>query len=179
MNTEQARMLEEVQADASGLEPVPSVSPKTTRPQWRGSAGWILACLGGGGLLIAAVIAWGYWQFGSLSCTLAYLNGERMLVDPGMLSFGTARVGEDRDLHVTIRNQTGKDVKILGARSTCGCIAAVEKFPLSIVDGARQELTVHVWFTDKDSAFEKRVDYYTDAESNPVIAVAVRGTIMD
>ncbi len=157
----------------------PEVQPVKLRPRWRSAMLWGLACAGGGGLLIAAVLAWGHWEFGSLSCTLAYLNGERLLVDPATLSFGAGRRGEERDLHVTIRNRTGKEVKLLGAKSTCSCMAAVEKFPISISPGGQQELTIHVWLIGKDSLFEKRVDYYTDDEANPVIAVTVRGTITD
>ncbi|HZV04527.1 MAG TPA: DUF1573 domain-containing protein [Gemmataceae bacterium] len=140
---------------------------------------WILACFGGGCLLIAPVLVWGHREFGSIASTLAYLNGERLLVDPGTLSFGTIRRGEERDLRVTIRNRTGKDVKVVGARSTCGCMASVERFPLSIADGDKQELTIHVEFIGKDSVFEKRIDYYTDDEAKPVIPVVVRGKLTD
>jgi hypothetical protein len=158
---------------------MPEPPPAKTCPGWRGPAASILACLGGGGLLIAIALAWGHWEFGSLASTLAYLNGERLLVDPGTLSFGMAARGEERDLHLTIRNRTGKEVKVLGARSTCGCMVTAEKFPLSIGDRGQQELTIHVWLTGKDSVFEKRVDFYTDDEANPVIPATIRGTITD
>lgn len=167
---------EQVQANADGPETEPKVR---TPPRWRGSSMWLLACLGGGALLIAALLAWGYWEFGSLSNTLAYLNGERLLVDPATLSFGAVRRGEERDLQVTIRNRTGKEVKIMGAKSNCGCMGMEEKFPFSIAQGGQRELTIHIWFTGKDSAFEKRVDFYTDNEAKPVTAVLVRGTIAD
>jgi hypothetical protein len=113
---------------------------------------WILACIGGGALLLAAPLAWGYWQFGSLASTLAYLNGERLLVDPATPSFGVAKRGEERDVQVTIRNRTGKDVKILGAKSTCGCMVMAEQFPISIANAGQQELTIHIWLTGNESA---------------------------
>jgi hypothetical protein len=171
--------VDEIQVDAHAPGRGPNAQPAKALPRRRVPTGWLLACLGGGGLLIAAVLAWGYWQFGSLANTLAYLNGERLLVDPSTPSFGTAKRGEERDLHVTIRNLTGQQVKILGARSTCGCMAMVEKFPVVIADGGHQELTIHVVLTVKEDVFEKRIDFYTDDGSNPVIAVTVRGTIAD
>jgi hypothetical protein len=58
-------------------------------------------------------------------------------------------------------------------------MAAVEKYPLAIADGGQQELTIRVALTVKDTVFEKRVDFYTDDASNPVIAVTIRGTIAD
>lgn len=179
MDVENARVMEENQAELHSLEAEPAPQPAKIRLRLLGPAASILACLGGGGLLIAAALKWGYWEFGSLASTLAYLNGESLLVDPGTLSFGTARRGDERDMHVMIRNRTGKAVKILGVKSTCGCMVTAEEFPLSIRDRGQQKLTIHVWLTGKDSLFEKRVDFYTDDEANPVIAAAVRGTIMD
>lgn len=140
---------------------------------------WLLACLGGGFAVIAALLAWGQHEFGSLGNTLAYLNGHRLLAAPDRLSFGTARRGEEKVLHVTIQNRTGKNLKLLGARSTCGCMATEEQFPIAIADGGQRELTVRVWLTGKDSKFEGRIDYYTDDETNSAITVVVRGTIVD
>lgn len=116
---------EQVQMNVCGQETEPNAQTARTSPRWRSSSAWLLACCGGGALPIVAVLAWGYWEFGSLANTLAYLNGERLLVDPESLSFGTGRRGEERDLHFAIRNWTGKDVEVLGAKSTCGCMAAV------------------------------------------------------
>lgn len=179
MKTDQERKMEEIPAGYRILESVPEGQLMKRRPRWRGSAAWVVACLGGGGVLIAAFLAWGYMAFGSLATTLAYLNGERLLVVPGTLSFGAARRGDEQDLKVTIQNRTGKEVKILGARSTCGCMGTEEKFPFSMADGDQRELTIQVWLVGKDSLIEKRVDFYTDDEANPVISVTVRGTITD
>ena len=171
--------VEQVQTNVCGQETEPNAQPARTSPRWRSSSAWLLACCGGGALPIVAVLAWGYWEFGSLANTLAYLNGERLLVDPEVISLGTAQRGEERDLHLTIRNRTGKDVEVLGAKSTCGCMGTAEEFPLSIADGSQRELTIHVWFTGNDSAFEHRVDFYTNDGTKPVIAVVVRGKITD
>lgn len=171
--------VKQTQADPSSRLMETEAPPAKTCYRWRGPMASILGCVGGGGLLISLALAWGHWEFGSLSSALAYLNGERLLVDLGTLSFGTARRGEERDLQFTIRNRTGKEVKILGTRSTCGCMATAEKFPISIGNRGQQDLTIHVWLTGKDSAFEKRVDFYTDDDANPVVPVVVRGTITD
>jgi hypothetical protein len=180
MDPEQARLvMEQVRADGHGQQMGPEAQPTQASSQWRGSARWLFACLGSGGLLMAAVLAWGHWEFGSLSNTLAYLNGERLLIDPGTVSFGIARRGEERNAHVTIRNRTGKEVKFLGAKSTCACMGVEEKFPFSIADKGQKEVSIRVWFTSKDSVFKKRVDFYTDDEANPVLAIAVHGTITD
>jgi hypothetical protein len=183
MDAEQARMVVEPvqagQADDRGPERKPEIHGAPTGKGGRRGPAWILACVGGGGLLIGAALAWGYWQFGSLASTVAYLNGERVFVDPDTLSLGVVRRGEERDLRFTIRNRTGKAVKLLGAKSTCGCMRMEETFPISIGEGGQRELTIHVWLTGKDSAFDKRVDFYTDEESKPVIAVAVRATLTD
>lgn len=192
MDTEQTRIVmgqaqAEVPSEANGrrqpsdgADPPADAGrpPRKIRPWRRGSWAWILACLGGGSLLIAVSLAWGYREFGSLANTLAYLNGERLLVDPGSLSFGTARRDEERDLHLMIRNRTGKTVTILGGRTTCACMTT-EKFPFSITNGSQRELTIHVWLTGKDPVFERRIDFYTDDEANPVIAVSIRGEITD
>lgn len=171
--------VDQVEADVRGPELEPQAQPMQSRPRWQGSMMWLVACLGGGGFLIAALLAWGRWEFGSLGNTLAYLNGQRLLAAPNVLSFGTARRGEERILQVTLLNRTGKTVALPGARSTCGCMGIEVQFPIVIMQGDRCKLTVRVWPTGKDSAFEGRIDFYADDESNPAIPVLVHGTITD
>jgi len=179
MNAEQAQTVEKVHAETHNREM--EGNAQIARPI-RGRPGlslWLLGCLGGGGLLIAALFAWGYWEFGSMANTLAYANGERLLVDPKVLSFGAAPRGEQREVHMTIRNRTGKTVTILGAQSKCGCLRMEEDFPISLANGSQRELTIYVALTGEGSAFEKGVDFYTDDEAKPVIGVVVRGEIKD
>lgn len=162
-----------VEAPNRETEPIPQPNPSKER---RSLVLWLVGCVGGGGVMLLALLAWGHWQFGSLANTLAYLSGERVLVDPKVLSFGTVRRNEERDLHTTIRNRTGKSIKILGSRSSCTCMTT-EQSPFSIADGGQRELAIHIVLNGKEDVFENRIVFYTDDEANSVIPVTVRGRI--
>src|SRR5438046_7421977 len=105
MHAEQAQRATQLHADMGTAATEDKAQPaKTSKGRWRLSA-WLLGCFGGGGLLIVAVLAWGYWQLGSFANIAAYVNGERLLVDPRALSFGTGPRGEERDVRFTIWNR--------------------------------------------------------------------------
>jgi hypothetical protein len=129
-------------------------------------------------LLLAGLLGWGYWEFGSLPNALAYMNGERLLVHPSTCSFGSAPRGEEREVHVSVQNRTEREVRVLGARMSCTCITT-DELPVSIEPGGQRDFTIRVFLGGKESTFEKRVDYYTDYEAKPSLPVLVRGEITD
>jgi hypothetical protein len=104
--------------------------------------------------------------------------GERLLVDPATCSFGSAPRGEEREMHATVRNKTDRTVRILGARTNCTCMTT-DEFPVSIEPGGRHDLAIRVFLGGKEATFEKRIDYYTDYDAKPSLAVLVRGQIAD
>lgn len=169
--------VEQVQTNVCGQETEPNAQPARTSPRWRSSSAWLLACCGGGALPIVAVLAWGYWEFGSLANTLAYLNGERLLVNPIALSCGEGRPGEMRELSFTIENCTRDEVQILSNTSTCSCVST-DRLPLKVPAGATHKMTVKVGFGRKTGGFEHQVSYYTDSEYLPAFMIEIRGKVI-
>ena len=173
MSTEQVQVTAQHQAEAQVHE-----STRLSKRRF-GSSAWILGCLGGGGLLLAVLLAWGYWELGSFANIVAYANGERLLVDPKVLSFGSAPREEERELHVTIHNRTGKPVTVLGAQSKCGCLKLEDEFPFSIAKGGQKVLTIRVWPTGDNAKFERDIAFFTDDDASPLITLSVRGEILN
>lgn len=178
MSAEQPAMAMTDGVEARGEEAVQKAEAVHRGKGRRGVAGWVLAFLGGGLLPLGVLLAWGCWELGSLANVLAYVNGERLLVDPGTCWFGTAGRGEEREVRVTIRNRTEKTIRVLGARMNCTCMTT-DELPVEIEPGGRRDFTIRVFLGGTESTFEKRVDYYTDYEAKPSLAVVVRGEITD
>ena len=72
-----------------------------------------IACL----LLTAVALL----QFGSIPNSLAYLRGERIRVDEATRKLGQVRVGDTRVVRYSLTNLTGRVIKVLGSRVSCGC----------------------------------------------------------
>jgi hypothetical protein len=178
MSAEQSPMATSDKVEAGGEAAVCKAEAARPGKGRRGPVAWVLACLGGGLLPLAGLLAWGCWELGSLANVLAYVQGERLLVDPATCLFGTAPRGEERELHATIRNKTDRTIQILGARMNCTCMTT-DEFPVSIAPGGRHDLTIRVFLGGKEPPFEKRIDYYTDCDAKPSLAVLVRGQIAD
>ncbi len=74
--------------------------------------------LGTACLLLTAVAR---LQFGSIENSVAYLRGERIRVDEATRKLGQVRVGDTRVVRFSLTNLTGRAIKVLGSRVSCGC----------------------------------------------------------
>lgn len=93
------------------------------------------------GLLLACV-AW----FGSLDAARAYWSGQTVLVDAQTKYAG--KVDEDGFVDVTYRlsNPTSAPVRVLGAKSSCSCMAILD-LPTTVEAG--QDRTIHLRITGR------------------------------
>ncbi len=120
----------------------------------------LLAVLGG-----AVLAVWSYYRFGSVSATRAFMNGNVLYADPPVRSLGVIRLGESRTVGFSIRNLTARDVKVLGVRTTCGCLLVGRELPITI--GPKEVEEADLVVTPRRSSvgrpFQHAAEFYLDA----------------
>jgi len=156
------------------LPETPPESPPAKPPVHRHP--WAIRLGAGGLVLLAGLVAWWALAKESFVYVQDYVRGEPLLVYPCR---GTVdgQTGEQRELRFTVWNRTGEPVKILGSRSSCGCMVAADSnlSPVTIPPGGKHEFGVVVGLGDKPGEFTHKVTYYTDAPGKGQIDFVVDG----
>ena len=78
--------------------------------------------------LLTALAGLAWWRFGSVAVGLAYLRGERLVIEPRVVELGEGRPDERRDVVIRIINLTDRPVRLLGSSATCQCILCSAKW---------------------------------------------------
>lgn len=121
-------------------------------------------------VVFVALVGWATAQFGSLAAARAFLRGESLVVEPMIISLGTVKAGKPAIATFHVRNLTARDVRIVGSRGTCECVA-LTKMP--VVVPARGTLDLEVRATPDETAavkgFRERIELFVDAPCDPVI----------
>lgn len=127
------------------------------------------AVLLGGALASFAVIALGCTLFfGSISATLATLQGESLSA-PSYVNFGSAKPGDRLEQTITIKNWTAKPVRLIGGTSDCSCVTTSE-MPLTIPSGESLTLTIKLAVPESNAgAFTRIASIWTDCDQQRTI----------
>jgi hypothetical protein len=105
------------------------------------SFGTQLKWLGAVAVFLVATTGVGTLVFGSLDVAVAKLRGESLGTDPTVLDFGTGKSGELLSTKVTVRNYTGKPVRLIGGTSDCSCLTT-QDMPITIEPGSSANIAV-------------------------------------
>lgn len=90
-------------------------------------------------LLMSLFSIWAWCSFGSLPLGYAYLQGYRVYPVHRKISLPDTTMGEMVKMSFDLRNLTGKDIQILGAKPDCGCITT-SNFPVTLTANGTQTL---------------------------------------
>jgi hypothetical protein len=121
----------------------------------------LLSTVAIGSLLLCGV---GIWRFGSLAHARAYLQGysvipESSVIDLGHVESGTRVTGEIR-----LMNLSGQAVRIVGAESSCGCVA-YEDLPIELPP--RGSAIMRPWF-DAPKISEADANHFLSQVEHPI-----------
>lgn len=99
---------------------------------------------------------------------LGRFGGSRTLLEvtPSPAFACKARADELVKATYVVRNVTGREVNILGVRSSCTCATVGTEMPMKLAPGGegRIELSVTVGDPGADGKFKKAVDLFVDSE---------------
>lgn len=117
--------------------------------------------LAGAAALLGPFAGAALYQFGSLEAAAAYLRGERIVVDPGLVDVGTGAAGELREVRVEVANFTDRPVRVIGGTSDCSC-GVTSKLPQTIPAGGRRAVDVTVRLPGRPGIFTRPVALFID-----------------
>jgi hypothetical protein len=119
-------------------------------------------------LLLAGLLGYGLFRFGSVEALRLSLQGHALHVEPAEISVGDLQPREQITVPVRLRNLTSGPLRVLGSHSTCGCLVAGEGLPTELASGEVRELTVQVVAPAKGPAeFETVVTFYVPVVGDP------------
>jgi len=134
--------------------------------------GPMLGIVGLFAMLSAMSCAYAVVRFGSLRSALAFARGERLVVEGGVRDLGDLPLGSEHEVRVTIRNLGRSSIRILGAKSSCSCMAAADK-PRGVPPGESRAILIHL-HVDRESEIAGEVTLYTDEPNRPELPIGLK-----
>ena len=141
----------------------------------RGLLGPALIALAGG----VALAGYGVARFGCVPFALAYLRGERLVVDDASRQLGPVAVGEKRQIRYKLTNLSSTEVRVLGSNSPCAC-TVVNSMPDSFPAGSSRDVGIEF----SPIPEQPRGDYvgvirlFTDSDVNAQLELKFVGRII-
>ena len=127
---------------------------------------------------LALLVVLGLVRFGTIGSALAYLGGDRLLVDSRSKSFGAVELGKRASVDFRFANKARTKIRLLGATSSCTC-ALPEGLPVTVPAGAACLVKVPVRAKGKAGHVTEKIRFYVDCPQQPVVDVTVSGDVLD
>ena len=116
-------------------------------------------------------MAVGVYRFGSIGSAVAYLRGDELIPDAYSKSFGVVTRGVDGSVEFHLKNWGDESIKVLRARSACGCVVASD-LPVDIMPGAKSALTIRIRTKRKSGRISENIRLLTNTgKSGPILLV--------
>jgi hypothetical protein len=142
----------------------------------RRSFRFVIAVIFGSMLIGWIGVLWGIARFGSLRTALAYLRGELLVLDASSYDFGAVRPVQRKVIQINASNVSENVVRIIGARSPCGCIK-VDGLPIAIGPGDAATISVEIDSARKPGqSIEAMIVFYTDSVEQRYIGAQLHAT---
>jgi hypothetical protein len=158
--------------------------PPKLRPVWdnprdafRESVRWMVemgtwAAVGSGMLLIAAGA--GTYYFGSLHRAVAYVRGERLMIDPAVVEVGPAGAREIHSVSITVQNWSKRPVALVGTVGDCSHTVDVD-FPVMVPPGGHSVIPLRIFFPDSPGGFRRAGALLTNHPDHPRVGFTIAG----
>ena len=143
------------------------------RPRW---TGWqmerpALAWTAAGGLITVGAVLLILWKYGSLDDGIGAIRGERVIVSPRVIDFGTGRPGEVLAHQLQFRNVSDADIRLTDGTNDCTC--RFGDLTMRIPPGETAEHTVYLRLpADSTPGWHCRdAQLYSDSPTNPLVRI--------
>lgn len=115
---------------------------------------------------------------GSFPAAIAYLAGDRLLVDASSKTVGDVAIGERASVAFTLCNRSAAPVTILGVKTSCTCTATGD-LPMTLPPSSSR--TLAVTYSPRPSAKPGQVletmQLFTDSRAQPTMPLAIVGRV--
>jgi len=125
-------------------------------------------------IIVACVLAWAKYQFGSLSTARAFLRGQAVVLYPETIKI---QGGQSTTKSVVIQNNSLDEIVLLGTRPTCDCLV-LGTFPMTIPPLKSHEISVRFSSNSEDARENAQhgVLIYTNSQVIPRLHLHVHVT---
>jgi uncharacterized protein (DUF58 family) len=138
---------------------------------------WLGKSCFGAGLIALVLLGIGWLEFGSPARAVAFLRGERLLIEPPGVQLGLGIPGQKRTVHFVVTNLDSFPVRIVGSSTACTCVS-VDNLPVEIAAGGTKQVVVNVTFP-KQPEFNQDVLFFTDSRRQPRLIASVSGSVSE
>lgn len=147
------------------------ISPKVAH----GSLFWKFAVLAI--LFPLVLVAFARWRTGSFAMVPPYLAGQRLIFETTQHDVGVVKLGtESVDICISILNSGSKDLQLLGAHRSCGCIS-LDEFPLVIPANSVKNLKVSIGLPTAERSFSLFIKFFSDDSVKPFEKITISGSV--
>ena len=145
------------------------------RQRWLRGLG---ATLGLSAVALLAVLLWLRLSCGTLHAGLAFLSGDRLLVDAASRSTGEVRIGEQATLEFHLSNRSSSTITIFGAKSSCTCTATGD-LPMTLPPSSARTLRVTYQPRPgtKPGIYPESLRLYTDYPKQATLPLVLVGRV--
>lgn len=127
-------------------------------------------------LLVSALSI--YFSFGSFGDAWLYAKGNRVVIEPKELDFGSGVNGESHTLSFRIRNLSNRPVSVVGASTTCSCVSC-DGLPIKVPPTSSQDIPVALHFEGKTAVeVVQAITIHTDHPNAPTLKGVVRCRVL-
>jgi len=120
----------------------------------------------------AALIALSALFFGSISAAWAFFAGRTFWFDDQVTIASADRQHSELRLKFRIQNLSGRRTTIVGAKSTCSCVAT-SQLPMTVEPWRTAEIEIQVHRGPESAQIDESIEPFTDSDSHPRIFVRV------
>jgi Protein of unknown function (DUF1573) len=126
--------------------------------------------------LAGALVALGYYEFGSIETALASLRSERLSVDPRLVDMGEGVAGEARTASITLTNRTEAPIRVIGGTADCSC-TVLGDLPVTIAAGESRSISVQLRLPNSKGVFSRGAKLTIDDEGFKTVGFRLTGRI--
>ncbi|MBI3838367.1 MAG: hypothetical protein HY288_10605 [Planctomycetia bacterium] len=138
---------------------------------------WLLTSLLLAAGAFVGLLLWGYAQFGDPAAGIEFLGGQRVFLTPAKADIGGGRLGERRNVKLSVSNWSASSLTVVGGTSSCAC-SAIEGLPLVVPAGDVRSLNATVGFVGKSPVFSYILTLYTDASGAQSLSATISGRVL-
>ncbi len=147
----------------------------TLAAQLRQALYQVAVIAGGAALLLTVLTGGAIASFGSLHGAVAYLRGDRLLVEPAEVDAGVAEPHASRLMAIELRNWSDHPVTFLGGVNDCACWVTRD-LPVEIPAGESRSVTIQVNYPPSPGRFRRAIDLITNDGRETSVRFLITGT---
>jgi len=138
---------------------------------------WVAVSVGLASFGASCLLGWLTWKHQSFAAGVARFCGRDLLMTPSTFEFGTCREGETRECQFELRNLSDAPVKLLGLRTTCGCMVVQRSFPCELPGRASFVLPVSISLVGAVDEVRHSVHLFTDRPGEEIIPATIHAHV--